>query len=86
MQDSSVPPSLRCLYHCDKSPSNIVNRNHLIRFLRDNAMNAPIKEDIVPFTAGKKRGKTVSLTQKQGFFKKTRPDDFNSGSAVHILI
>merc|ERR1712008_46884 len=56
--DSSTPPSMRCLYHCDKSPSRIVNRKHLIRFLRDNALNAPIIEDIVPFTAGQKRGKT----------------------------
>ena len=59
LQDSSTPPSMRCLYHCDKSPSRIVNRKHLIRFLRDNALNAPIIEDIVPFTAGQKRGKTV---------------------------
>ena len=54
---------MRCLYHCDKSPSRIVNRKHLIRFLRDNALNAPIIEDIVPFTAGQKRGKTVCYLQ-----------------------
>ena len=51
---------MRCLYHCDKSPSRIVNRNHLIQFLRENALNAPLKEDIVPFIPGKKRGKKVS--------------------------
>ena len=59
IQDSSVPPSLRCLYHCDKKPSQRVNRPQLIQCLRDNALNAPIKQDVVPYIPGIKRGKPV---------------------------
>ena len=63
--DSSVPPDMRCLYHCDKSPSKILDRPQLIQFLREDAFNAPIQEEIVPYIPGEKRGKPVSLMIKK---------------------
>ena len=58
-QDSSVPPDMRCLYHCDKSPSKILDRPQLVQFLRENSLNAPETEEIVPYIPGEKRGKPV---------------------------
>ena len=34
-----------------------MNRSQLIQYLRNNALNAPTKEDVVPYIAGVKRGK-----------------------------
>merc|ERR1712223_1901677 len=56
--DSSIPPSMRCLYHCDKIPSGErINRSSLRKLLKENSINAPDIEDIVPFVPGVKRGK-----------------------------
>lgn len=52
---------MRCLYNCEKSPSEKINRSHLLRVLRENAYNAPVQVDIVPYVAGQKRGKPVSI-------------------------
>ena len=58
--DSSVPPDMRCTYTCTKSPTEVLDRPQLIHFLRENAFNAPIQEEIVPYIPGEKRGKPVN--------------------------
>ena len=60
LQDSSVPPSLRCLYHCDKKPSKTLSHSNLVQFLRQQSLEDPNREEIVPYVAGQKRGKPVN--------------------------
>ena len=52
---------MRCLYHCDKKATGILDRVKLIRVLKDNAYNAPVKEDFVKYEPGVLRGKKVIL-------------------------
>ena len=51
---------MRCLYHCEKAGSEKMNRTRLRDLLRENSINAPDVEDIVPYVPGVKRGKPVS--------------------------
>ena len=63
---------MRCLYHCDKIPSGEkINRSSLRKLLKENSINAPDIEDIVPFIPGVKRGKPVMF--KKYFIQNNSP-------------
>ena len=42
---------------CSKTPTGPLNRDSLITHINEEGMKAPVKEEAVPFEAGKKRGK-----------------------------
>lgn len=48
-----------------------MNRPNLIRYLRESSLHDPIREEIVPFIAGQKRGKIVRQLEKPAYFGKT---------------
>lgn len=55
--DKHLPASVRNSYRCSKEPTGTLNRDSLINFINKEGMEAPPKEEVVPFEAGKKRGK-----------------------------
>lgn len=55
--DSSMPPSMRCAYKCNKEATGEVNREMLLEGLKDQALAIPDKEDKVKWEQGVKRGK-----------------------------
>ncbi|EPB77493.1 Tropomodulin [Ancylostoma ceylanicum] len=52
-----LPPSQRCRDQTDKSPTGPFKRDHLLKFLEEQAKNEKDWEDVVPFSPGIKRGK-----------------------------
>jgi len=55
--DKHLPASVRTAYRCSKPPTGELNRDSLINHINQEGINAPSKEEAVPFEAGKKRGK-----------------------------
>jgi len=55
--DSQIPPSLRCNYKCDKIASGPFDKNALLDFIKDQALNEPDVPDVVPFVQGTIRGR-----------------------------
>lgn len=55
--DKHLPASVRTAYRCSKPPTGELNRDSLINHINQEGMNAPSKEEVVPYEAGKKRGK-----------------------------
>ncbi|KAL6730470.1 hypothetical protein Aduo_001445 [Ancylostoma duodenale] len=55
--NSMLPPSQRCRDQTDKSPTGPFKRDHLLKFLEEQAKNEKDWEDVVPFSPGIKRGK-----------------------------
>jgi len=55
--DVHLPASVRNSYRCSKEATGTLNRDSLIKFINDEGLKAEGKEEIVPFEAGKKRGK-----------------------------
>jgi len=55
--DKHLPASVRNSYRCSKAPTGELNRDSLINHINQEGINAPAKDDEVPFEAGKKRGK-----------------------------
>lgn len=55
--DVHLPASVRNSYRCSKAPTGTLNRDSLIKFVNEEGLKAPPKEEIVPFELGKKRGK-----------------------------
>jgi len=55
--DSSMPPSMRCAYKCNKTATGEVNRDMLLNDLKDQALAIPDKEEKLKWEAGTKRGK-----------------------------
>jgi len=55
--DKHLPASVRNSYRCGKEPTGELNRDSLINHINQEGINAPSKDDEVPFEAGKKRGK-----------------------------
>ena len=49
--------SVRTAYRCEKQPTGGLNRDSLINYINEEGINAPDKEEKVPFELGKKRGK-----------------------------
>ena len=48
---------MRTAYRCEKQPTGGLNRDSLINHINEEGINAPEKEENVPFELGKKRGK-----------------------------
>jgi len=55
--DSSMPPSMRNIYRCNKQATGEMDRDHLVNGLKDIALSIPDKEEKVKFELGIKRGK-----------------------------
>ncbi|XP_043464787.1 tropomodulin isoform X3 [Leptopilina heterotoma] len=55
--DSFMPPSQRCSYECDKSPTGPLNRKKLIEHINKQALETPDIPELKPFVAGVIRGK-----------------------------
>lgn len=55
--DKHLPASVRTAYRCNKDPTGPLNRESLITHINEEGIKAPVKEEKVPFEAGKKRGK-----------------------------
>jgi len=55
--DPHIPPSMRCNYKCEKEATGPLNRQKLLDFINDQALNTPDIPDHVPFVQGTIRGK-----------------------------
>jgi len=55
--DSSLPPSMRCLYNCEKNITGEVDRDKMLTHLKEEAVAIPDKEERVEFVPGTIRGK-----------------------------
>ncbi|XP_076238591.1 tropomodulin isoform X5 [Calliopsis andreniformis] len=55
--DSFMPPSQRCSYECDKSPTGPLNRKKLIEHINKQALETPDKPELKPYVPGVIRGK-----------------------------
>ena len=62
-QDSSLPPSMRCLYNCEKNITGEVDRDKMLTHLKEEAVAIPDKEERVEFVPGTIRGKQVIQPQ-----------------------
>ena len=63
--DSFLPPSARCTYHCDKKPTGPYNRKQLLNYIYDQAKKTPDKIDYVPHVPGVTRGKKWEAPQRE---------------------
>lgn len=55
--DKHLPASVRTAYKCNKPPTGPLNRDSLINHINEEGIQAPEKEEVVPFEPGIKRGK-----------------------------
>ena len=55
--DKHMPASARTAYRCEKEPTGELNRDTLINYINEIALNTPDKEEKVKFEPGVKRGK-----------------------------
>lgn len=55
-----MPPSQRCSYECDKTPTGPLNRKKLIEHINKQAMETPDIPELKPYVPGTVRGKKVS--------------------------
>lgn len=55
--NSMLPPSQRCRDQTSKEPTGPFHREQLLKYLEDQAKNEKDWEDVVPYSAGMKRGK-----------------------------
>lgn len=55
--DPHIPPSMRCNYKCEKEATGPLDRQKLLDFINDQALNTPDIPDHVPFVQGTVRGK-----------------------------
>jgi tropomodulin len=55
--DPHIPPSMRCNYKCEKGATGPLDKQKLLDFINDQALNTPDIPDRVPFVAGTVRGK-----------------------------
>ena len=62
--DPNIPPSLRCNYKCEKPPSAGFDKNALLDFIRDQALNEPDVPDVVPYVPGTIRGRKFNAPAK----------------------
>ena len=65
--DTFLPPSARCTYHCDKKPTGPYNRKKLLNYIYDQAKKTPDKIDYVPHVPGVKRGKEWIAPKREDF-------------------
>ncbi|XP_046982840.1 tropomodulin isoform X1 [Schistocerca americana] len=55
--DQFLPPSQRCNYSCEKSPTGPLNRKKLIEHINKQALETPDKPELKPYVPGTVRGK-----------------------------
>ncbi|XP_031777624.1 tropomodulin isoform X2 [Nasonia vitripennis] len=55
--DSFMPPSQRCSYECDKTPTGPLNRKKLIEHINKQALETPDIPELKPYVPGVIRGK-----------------------------
>ena len=55
-----MPPSQRCSYECDKTPTGPLNRKKLIEHINKQALETPDIPELKPYVPGTVRGKKVS--------------------------
>ncbi|KYN17522.1 Tropomodulin [Trachymyrmex cornetzi] len=55
--DSFMPPSQRCSYECNKSPTGPLNRKKLIEHINKQALETPDIPELKPYVPGVIRGK-----------------------------
>ena len=71
--DPHLPASERCAYKCDKLPTGPFNKHHLMKYIKEQAKNTPVKPDLVPYVPGTIRGtkwvppKQPSIMEGYGF-------------------
>ena len=58
--DPQLPPALRCNYKCEKKDTGPFNKEALLKFIEEEALNTPDIPDIVPYVQGQKRGKVFT--------------------------
>lgn len=63
--DSLMPPNQRTAYHCDKKATGPLNREQLIDFIHQQALNDPDRPEMVPFQPGVIRGKKWVAPQSE---------------------
>merc|ERR1711955_80078 len=65
--DKHMPASARTAYRCEKEATGDLNRDTLINYINEIALNTPDAEEKVKFEAGVKRGKvyTPKYTEEQ---------------------
>jgi len=85
--DPQIPPSLRCNYKCDKVATGAFDKNALLDFIRDQALNEPDVPDVVPYVPGTIRGRKFNAPAKP----KPRRDeeielDIDLGEDVEIAL
>ena len=51
--DPHIPPSMRCNYKCEKGATGPLDKQKLLDFINDQALNTPDIPDRVPFVAGR---------------------------------
>lgn len=56
-----MPPSERCSYECDKSPTGPLNRKKLIEHINKQALETPDIPELKPYVPGVIRGKKVHI-------------------------
>lgn len=54
-----MPPSERCSYECDKTPTGPLNRKKLIEHINKQALETPDIPELKPYVPGVVRGKKV---------------------------
>ena len=62
--DPQLPPALRCNYKCEKTPTGPFNKEALLKFIEEEALNTPDIPDIVPHVPGQKRGKVFKAAAR----------------------
>ncbi len=55
--DPHIPPSMRTNYRCDKAPTGPLDRQRLMDFINEQALNTPDRPEAVPYVPGTVRGK-----------------------------
>ena len=63
--DTFLPPSARCTYHCEKKPTGAYNRKKLLGYIYDQAKKTPDKIDYVPHVPGVTRGKKYVAPEQE---------------------
>ena len=61
--DPHIPPSMRCNYKCEKEATGPLDKQKLLDYINDQALNTPDIPDRVPFVAG--RSQVILLHSKE---------------------
>ena len=85
--DPQIPASLRCNYKCEKIATGSFDKNALLDFIRDQALNEPDIPDVVPHVPGTIRGRKFNAPARP----KPRHDeeielDIDLGEDVEIAL